>query len=54
MAILNLSLTQETSVEAVNAALEAASVAPDTQKQIGFRWSTELVRLTSWAAATPA
>ena len=43
MAILNLSLTRETSVEAVNAALEAASVAPDTQKQIGFRWSTELV-----------
>lgn len=43
MAILNLSLTQESSVEAVNATLEAASVAADTQKQIGFRWSTELV-----------
>ena len=43
MAILNLSLKQESSVETVNAALEAASVAADTQKQIGFRWSTELV-----------
>ena len=43
MAILNLSLKQESSVETVNAALEAASVAADTQKQIGFRWSTEPV-----------
>lgn len=43
LAILNLNLRRESSTDAVNAALQAASIAPETQKQIGFRWSTELV-----------
>ena len=43
LAVLNLDLRQSTDAAALNAVLEAASVDPQTQKQIGFRWSTELV-----------
>ena len=43
LAVLNLDLSQATDVEGLNAVLEQASVSAQTQKQIGFRWSTELV-----------
>lgn len=43
LAILNLTLEQDVSVEALNGVLEQASISAQHQKQIGFRWSTELV-----------
>ncbi|MDA8603928.1 glyceraldehyde-3-phosphate dehydrogenase [Alphaproteobacteria bacterium] len=43
LAILNLTLSRQTTVDAVNDLLEQASISAIYQKQIGFRWSTELV-----------
>ena len=43
LAILNLNLKRATTVDALNEVLEQASISATYQKQIGFRWSTELV-----------
>lgn len=43
LAILNLSLRAPTSADRLNQTLEQASISAAYQKQIGFRWSTELV-----------
>ncbi|MAW52145.1 MAG: glyceraldehyde-3-phosphate dehydrogenase [Geminicoccus sp.] len=43
LAILNLTLHADVTVETLNQTLEQASISAEYQKQIGFRWSTELV-----------